>query len=170
MDFPKAPKKQVKGSLKLYVKSSKVEVEVSEEPEEHKEDLAGDLTFSPPAGFFVDDTVYPVLFRQREAALQRLQELKDKLDRCGSCRSKYDETGVNLAVQSIERAVKFFLASDLQKLISISVRQKSTPGKIELFFSNDDETVSVDFGKEGENRSLTEEEIKNLEGLLKCLM
>lgn len=104
MPFPRAPKRPVKGTLKLVVRPPETEAVLGEGEEvDPREEFSGTvdsadgLNIKLPQWFSVDKSTDDVTRRQHNAALEQIQGLRDKRSRCAVCKKKTSERALDEA-------------------------------------------------------------------------
>lgn len=142
MPAPKAPRKPVVGSLKLYIRAPETAVAAGSEdgPTETAPDLSEKINIKLPRGFnFMSDTV-SLLRAQVGNANKRLSELRDKASKCGNCRKTIDVSAVDSAEKLIEYVGTFLSTAEVPVTITVN---HSSNGNLSLFFRNKNKYLSV---------------------------
>ena len=100
MPFPRSPNKTISNKLKLVIRPADTEVQLEADPREEyleAEDFSEGFKVKLPKGFTLDSTSESVLEKQRKAALQRIEDIKDKQRACSNCRKITSELSLENA-------------------------------------------------------------------------
>jgi len=144
MPFPRAPKKPVSGTLKLVIRPPTAGTFGEEDPRaEFKDevDFSAGMGFNLPRGFSAYTTVQEVMRRQREAALQQVQKLRDKLAKCGSCKKTTSPVVLSCVEIELERAYSIFILK-AEHAVKVILGQRPN-GDVTLDFSAGGKQLSL---------------------------
>ena len=158
--------------MKLVIRPADTEVQLEADPREEyleAEDFSEGFKVKLPKGFTLDSTSESVLEKQRKAALQRIEDIKDKQRACSNCRKITSELSLENATAIVNKV--FDYAKGARGPISVVVGQRPS-GEVTIDCTAKPRIQAFIVGKNNleiahyEHDSLLEQWEVNIEGAL----